>query len=82
MEILELMCKQWQCVVFGCMMAGGMLLIAVLDSQLGTFAAFHKIFSFVSRVVAFVRCFWRTVLSNGLFLFGNCVEENFISRDK
>lgn len=82
MEILELICKQWQCVLLGGIMALGMLLIAVLDKELGIFSAFRKIFSVVGRTVGFIRCIWKTFLLNRTVLFGNCVEDNFISRDK
>jgi hypothetical protein len=82
MEILELICKQWQCVVLGGIMALGMLLVAVLDKELGVFSTFHKIFSIGGRTVGLMRCIWKTYFLNGTFFFGNCVEENFISRDK
>jgi hypothetical protein len=82
MEILDLICKQWQCVVLGGIMALGMLLIAVLDNELGIFAAFHKVFSIGGRTVGLARCIWKTFLLNGTVVFGNCVEEYFISRDK
>jgi hypothetical protein len=63
-------------------MALGMLLVAVLDKELGIFSAFHKIFSVGGRTVGLIHCIWKNFLLNGTVIFGHCVEENFISRDK